>query len=512
MFLKSETDETTDQASCATGSFSTFPFACWARARGLPGAMQFTRQLTRQFTTKVTPEGAEEKPRSSGPSFGALGLMAARGSAWASRARAKLRKPIRQQLSLAGQLSKAKRDTKVEADQIAEELAAAKKLKETTQETHERLVTEHDASQLELATRLVRDAAKPLSTDNRCSAVHGLRQLGTPPPKTALVVKCAAVLLDTVQQLKAEKAAAEAAAAAPAPAGTASSSGGSVAPKKPRPSGPPKMPTWEDALSVLTRSDYRTFEASIRQFDLLLLMTSAPEIAALVGTQADFGSACPGAAQAKEIVDLATFGKRKGVALLKRKAKAVAMATTAVKSDKDKKDKYKPSDGVPAAGGTTRAGSSRLERQATVEVNLDKLIEEEVAAQMTLEDAAGSTSETGHLFTWVAQILGAACKLHAKEQVARPAITDAASKADMATKDVKRLEKLSKAATKAAAEASLAHERHKAQERLEEQKKATEEAQALKQAQEQQQQQVAAPPAAAPELPRWARSPVPPNE
>ena len=117
--------------------------------------------------------------------------------------------------------------------------------------------------------------------------------------------------------------------------------------------------------------------------------------------------------------DEATFGKRKGVALLKRKAKAVAMATTAVKSDKDKKDKYKPSDGVPAAGGTTRAGSSRLERQATVEVNLDKLIEEEVAAQMTLEDAAGSTSETGHLFTWVAQILGAACKLHAKEQVAR---------------------------------------------------------------------------------------------
>jgi len=197
----------------------------------------------------------------------------------------------------------------------------------------------------------------------------------------------------------------------------------------------------------------------------------AVEVPAFIAELADFATADPAASSARAVGErIANMGGKGGKGVRRRSSAMnakkslrsvglVALATSRASATKRAS--------VLVEGG--EAGSTSAGPAAPPCTGWDSLrgkVREEAEAQLGLAEATAATAATGHLFTWLAHVLGGIVHLVDLEVEMRPIIDNAASTLLDADLSLTRRRKELNTARKAEEDHVLAHDKYMAAKRI----------------------------------------------
>ena len=423
---------------------------------------------TARVLPRSSPDKDKDEPKKRFSQRGLGDLLIGRFSGSASKPKSK-----KGLLSKKALLMKMRRDSADAAATAAHRLAVAERRFKAASGAHEALVSAHTTALRQTALALNQLALADFDSA-AFEAIRDLRLFSAMPPRTALVSRCACVLLAALSW--APEVQADSGAGTAAPAASTMTNANELA----------GLASVQTTKAVIRLGD-DVVSATLGRKDLQKLLTSCrlerlvknPEVVSLIArTGGNFASAVEGAARAPGLaaeMSAKPAPKKKSVSaalLFKRVKIAHRLTKRATKPGGDAKGSGLTArmSSDPAAGQARRSSDpsvggamSAMEQQMTAEATSGKL---------SLEGATASTVAAGHLFKWMAKVLDAACQLCDMERAAKGPIDDAASELQAAKSDFASCKADSERLKKVESEAVNAQERHAAERRLQERARA----------------------------------------
>lgn len=334
-------------------------------------------------------------------------------------------------LSMKAQLLKTRRDSVDAASIAAQKLDAAQRRLKAASDSHEALTSEHAYALRQSANALSTLAVAHLD-HGAYEAIRDLRLSSVTPARTALISRCACVLLAAASPPPPAESSGVATSAAPAAAAAAGDEFASLSSIK---TAKALVHLGDDKVaSLLGRKDLNRLLASCR----LERLIKSPEVVSFIAkTGGDFATAVVGAGRAPGLaaeMSAAKASKKKigaAAALFKRVKAANRVAKLARRAGGGgggggEATVFKRSSNVTLGRRATEPVSSG--RVAGVESALEQqMLAEAASGQMSLDSATASTAAAGHIFLWIAHVLDAACQLCEMELRAKGPIDAAAS-------------------------------------------------------------------------------------
>ena len=348
-------------------------------------------------------------------------------------------------MSTRATLSLAKHEAVEEATHATQQLIASRRWLAASELEHESLTRVHSATLRSSAASLI--TASSVHLDSAAyEAIRDIRLCNTLPKRTALICRCACVLL-AAAEVPPEPSLSN------APGPTAGASG-----PAPRENAKTVNHMVKRSMELMNARDDQLLDVLARR-DLSLVigqcqlerLLSCVEVVTFVATQADFATADGGAARAPSLSALlqpsGTRGARKRAARPRVTATAVpkaAWAAAALMRRRAKRIRQEPGVGAGQTPGKSL---------------------------MRYDEAMASTTAAGHLFLWIARVIASVCELADLERCVRPEILATQEIFDSARREVTRLAVEEARKQGIATAATDAFQRHVAEEMLKERMK-----------------------------------------